>query len=189
MVVSLLRPLLCLVTLVLLGCSPVVNANFSDVEVTRSDIPVPAAPSSNPTNVPFSFTVGSGQLGANTDLNAQSRIRSMDLHRLTLTAKSGITDLSFVSRLHAVAFVPLSKTETSQTSRMVEIADYERVATTPVGRTLEIPLPEPVDLVPLLRPSKPEPAKIVVSVNLTGELPTVDWTTDVSMVLSMEVHQ
>lgn len=183
------RPLLGLVTVLLFGCSPVVDASFSDVEVTRSDIPVPGAPSSSPTNVPFSFTVSSGQLGANTDLNAQSRIRSMNLHQLSLTAKSGISDLSFVSKLHAVAFVPLSKTETSQTTRMVEIADYERITDTPVGRTLEIPLPEPVDLVPLLRPSKPEPAKIVVSVNLSGQLPTVDWTTDVSMVLSMEVHQ
>jgi hypothetical protein len=177
--------------LALLGCSPVVDADFPGVEVTRSDIAVPGASSSSPTNVPFRFSVSSGQLGANTDPNAQSRIRAMDLHRLWLTAKSGIADLSFISRLHAVAFVPLDKTKEMQdrTTRLVEIADYERRGDASAGATFEVPLPEPVDLLPLLRPSKPEPATIVISVNLGGELPTVSWTTDVSMVVSMQVHQ
>ncbi len=177
------------IALALLGCSPIVDADFPDVQVTRSDIAVPAAPSSTPTSVAFSFSVGSGQLGANTDPSAQSRIRSMELRQLWLTAKSGITDLSFISRLHAVAFVPLSKTTSTETTRLVEIADYERRGEAVVGATFHVPLPEPVDLLPLLRPIKPEPAKIVVSVNLGGELPTVSWTTDVSMVVSMQVHQ
>jgi hypothetical protein len=175
--------------LALLGCSPIVDADFPDVQVTRSDIPVPGAPSSSPTSVAFSFSVSSGQLGANTDPGAQSRIRSMDLRQLWLTAKSGIADLSFISRLRAVAFVPLSKTTSTETTRLVEIADYERREEGFVGATFQVPLPEPVDLLPLVRPSKPEPAKIVVSVSLGGELPTVSWTTDVSMVVSMQVHQ
>ena len=171
------------------GCSPVVDATFSDVEVTRLDIPVPGAPTGAPTNVNFQFTFASGQLGANTKPDAQSRIKAVDLHRLVIKAKSGITDLSFIQTLHAVAFVPLSKTTNIITTRQVEIADFQRRDATTVGKEFEVPLPEPVDLLPLLRPSSTEPAKVVVSVNLGGQMPTVNWTTDVSMVLSLEIHE
>jgi hypothetical protein len=175
----------------LVGCAPVVDASFSDIEVTRSDIPVPPAPAIGPTTVPFQFTVSSGQLGANYDPDAQSRIRALDLLQLSLTAKTGTSDLSFITSLHAVAFVPLGKTKETKdmTTRQVEIADYVRRGDAVAGPTFVVPLPEPVDLLPLLRPSKPEPPWITVSVSLGGELPTVSWTADVSMALSMEVHQ
>lgn len=171
-----------------LGCSPVVDASFSDVEVTRLDIPVPGAPTNAPTSVNFQFTFASGQLGANTKPDAQSRIRAVDLHRLVIKAKSGIADLSFIQTLHAVAFVPLSKNTNIITTRQVEIADYQRRSATIVGKEFEVPLPEAVDLLPLLRPSSTEPAKVVVSVNLGGQMPTVSWTTDVSMALSVEIQ-
>jgi hypothetical protein len=171
------------------GCSPVVDATFSEVEVTRLDIPVPGAPASAPSTVNFQFTFASGQLGANTKPDAQSRIKAVDLYRLVIKAKSGITDLSFIQTLHAVAFVPLSKSTNIITTRQVEIADYQRRNATTVGKEFEVPLPEPVDLLPLLRPSSTEPAKVVVSVNLGGQMPTVNWTTDVSMALSVEIHE
>jgi hypothetical protein len=174
---------------VAVGCSPVVDASFSEVEVTRLDIPVPGAPANAPTTVNFQFTFASGQLGANTKPDAQSRIKAVDLYRLEIKAKSGITDLSFIQTLHAVAFVPLSKSTNIITTRQVEIADYQRRNTTTAGKVFEVPLPEPVDLLPLLRPSSSEPAKVVVSVNLGGQMPTVNWTTDVSMALSVEIHE
>ena len=81
-------------------------------------------------------------------------------------------------------------TTTKKTSRQVEIADYQRRDGAAVtGSTFVVPLPEPVDLLPLLRPSSTEAATIVVSVILGGQLPTVSWTTDVKMVLSVEVSQ
>lgn len=171
------------------GCSPVVDATFSEVEVTRLDIPVPGAPPNAPSTVNFQFTFASGQLGANTKPDAQSRIRAVDLHRLVIKAKSGITDLSFIQTLHAVAFVPLSKSTNIVTTRQVEIADYQRRSATTVGKEFQVPLPEPVDLLPLLRPASTEPAKVVVSVNLGGQMPTANWTTDVSMALSLEIHE
>jgi hypothetical protein len=179
----------CLVLIGALGCSPVVDATFSDIEITRSDIPVPAAPSTAATTVSFQFTFASGQLGANTKPEAQSRIRQADLRELSITAKTGVSDLSFIQSLHAVAFVPLNKSTNIQTTRQVEIADYQRRDSTAVGKVFKVPLPEPVDLLPLLRPSSTEPAKVVVSVNLGGQLPTVGWTTDVSMVLSVSIHE
>lgn len=175
--------------LALVGCSPIVDASFSDVEVTRLDIPVPGAPVGAASTVNFQFTFASGQLGANSKPDAQSRIRTCDLRELTIKAKSGISELSFIQNLHAVAFVPLSKSTNIQTTRQVEIADYQRRDTKAVGKTFMVPLPEPVDLLPLLQPSSTEPAKVVVSVSLGGQMPTVSWTTDVSMVLSVEIHQ
>jgi hypothetical protein len=179
----------CLSVVVMTGCSPIVDANFSEIEVTRLDIGVPAAPSAGATAVNFQFTFSSGQLGANTKPDAQSRIRSAELRQLSITAKTGVSDLSFIQTFHAVAFVPLNKNTTTQTTRLVEIADYQRRGDATAGKTFSIPLPEPVDLLPLLRPSSTEPAKVIVSVNLGGQLPTISWTTDVSMVLSLDVRE
>ena len=184
------RSLLCgLWVFALLGCSPIVDGSFSDVQVTRLDIGVPAAPTSDPTTVHFQFSFTSGQLGATTNLEAQSQIRSAKLVRLRLTAKTGISDLSFIRTLHAVAFIPASKSTTTETNKQVETADYEQRGTPVVGPTFDVPLPEPVDILPLLRPSKTEPAKIVVSAYLGGTLPMVSWTVDVLMDLSVEIHE
>jgi len=91
-------------------------------------------------------------------------------------------------RTHALACVPISKTSTLS-SRQVEIADYERRETSPVGAIFSVPLPEPVDLLPLLRPSELELRRIVVQFNVGGQLPTTVWTTDITMSLSVELKE
>lgn len=181
----------CVLSLSLLaaaGCSPIVDANFSEIEVTRPDISVPASPVAGLSSVMFSFSFDSTKLGANANLAAQSQIVSVKLHRLDLTAKGAVTDLSFIHTLHAFAFVPLSKTA-SQSNRQVEIADYVRRSDAPVGATFSVPLPEPVDILPLLQPSSLDQRKIVVVVSLGGQLPNQGWTADVSMSISVEIRQ
>jgi hypothetical protein len=71
----------------------------------------------------------------------------------------------------------------------VEVADYERRGDQPVGATFSVPLPEPVNILPLLQPSSSDQRKIVVVVNLGGQLPNQSWTTDISMSLSVELKQ
>ncbi len=170
------------------GCAPIVEASFSDIEVTRPDVPVPAGGISGLSSVMFSFSFDSTKLGANSNLEAQSRIVAVKLERLELTAKGVVTDLSFIRTLHAVAFVPLAKTS-SQSTRQVEIADYLRRGDEPEGATFSVPLPQPVDIMPLLKPSSAEQRKIVVVVNLGGQLPNQSWTTDVSMSISVEIRE
>jgi hypothetical protein len=104
-----------------------------------------------------------------------------------LTAQDGITDLSFVDTLHILAFVPIvSKTSSHIPSlHQVEVADYQRRAGSATGPVFSVPLPEPVDLLPLLRPSSTEQRKIEVLFNLGGSLPTKAWTVDISMSLSV----
>jgi len=170
------------------GCSPVVDAKFSDIEVTRPDIPVPAAMTTGSSSVPFSFSFDSTKLGANANPTAQNQIASVKLHKLALTAEGAVTDLSFIQTLHAFAFVPLAKTN-SQSTHQVEIADYVRRSDAQVGATFSVPLPEPVDLLPLVQPSSTDQRKIVVVVNLGGKLPSQSWTTDVSMSISVELKE
>jgi hypothetical protein len=183
------RPLLAGLALSLLAaCSPVVDARFSDIEVTRPDIAIPPAPSAALSSVTFNFSIDSSKLGASSKPAAQEGIVAVNLHRLALTAKSGITDLSFIETLHALACVPTSKSSTLS-ARQVEIADYRRVSQAPVGLTFEVPIPEPIDLLPLLRPTATEPRLILVIVNLGGQLPTTEWKADISMSLAIEIRQ
>jgi hypothetical protein len=173
---------------VLGGCSPAVDAEFSDIEVTRPDIQIPRAPAGLHSSVTFSFVLQSGALGASTNPASQSRIIAAELHRLAFTAKGGITDLSFIESLHALACVPVS-TNSLQSSRQVEIADYIRQGEPTPSPAFEVPISEPVDLLPLLRPDKGEPRRILVIVDLGGALPTTDWQTDVTMSLSVHLRQ
>ena len=185
---SLRRGMVLVALLVSAACSPIVDASFSDIEVTRPDISVPGAPIAGMSSVTFSFSFDSTKLGANANLAAQSQLEAVKLKRLELTAKGAVTDLSFIQTLHAFAFVPLSKT-TSQSTHQVEIADYVRRGSSPVGPTFSVPLPEPVDILPLLQPTTADQRKIVVVVDLGGQLPTQGWTTDVSMSISVEIKQ
>jgi hypothetical protein len=185
------RPSLFALGLLLVGCAPVVDAKFSDIEVTRPDIPIPPAGPGAITLPPVTFSFDSTLLGANSNLEAQSQIIAVDMHKLSLTAKSGVTDLSFIQTLHALAFVPLknSSFQTGQSSRQVEIADYERRDDKPVGPIFTVPLPEPVNILPLLQPSSLDQRKIVVVVSLSGQMPNQNWTIDVSMSISVELKQ
>ncbi len=174
--------------LLLSACAPSVDASFSDVEVVRPNISIPPAPTSAPTSVTFSFTMSSSQLGATANPEAQDNIKSVKLHRLAFTAKGGISEMSFITNLHALACVPISKDSTAS-SKQVEIADYVRTSAEAVGPTFEVPIPEPIDLLPLLHPSRTEPRWIVVIVNLGGQMPTVDWQVDAGLSLSIEIGQ
>jgi len=181
----------CLGLLVLqIGCAPLVEADFSDVEVTRPDVPVPAAPISAPSSVTFTFSFDSTKLGANPSLAAQSQVAEVKLHRLDLTAKGGVVDWSFIQTFHALAFVPMRNVSSpTATVRQVEIADYVRNGAVLSGTTFSVPLPEPVDLLPLVRPRSSEYRKIIVVANLGGQMPAVDWTVDVLMSISVKLKE
>jgi hypothetical protein len=181
--------LLSCLALLFAACAPVVEADFPSIEVVRPDIRVPPSVSGSLQQVTFSFVLDSTSLGASTNPATQSLITEVNLLRLSLRAKSGVDDLSFIKTLHAVASVPASKSSSTIASRQVEVADYVRQDEQPVGAVFEVPIPEPVDLLPLLRLSTGEPRQIVVVVNLGGEMPTTSWTTDVAMVLSVHLRQ
>jgi hypothetical protein len=182
------RALALSLALVLWGCSPIVDAEFTDIEVIRPDIQIPAAPAALRSSVTFSFIVQSSALGASTKPDVQDRILSAELRGLALEAKDGIADLSFIQSMHALACVPLT-TNSLKSSRQVEIADYVRQGEAAPSPRFEVPIPDPVDLLPLLRPSKTEPRRILVIVDLGGTLPTTEWHADVTLSLAVHIHQ
>ena len=172
----------------LFGCSPVAEADFSEIEVLYPDLEVPPYlaglnPSGSP-NVMFSFLLDSSKLGASARPENQKRITSTKLVGLSLLAKHGVTDLSFLHSVHIVAGLPPSKASPSAPTPQVEIADYERVGNPEVGGVFPLPLPEPVDITPLLKPSQNDQRKIVVTLNVGGDLPGQGWRADVLMLLS-----
>jgi hypothetical protein len=171
------------------GCSPIVDAKFDDIEVTGPDVSIP--PGAGLSSVTPKFTFDSSHLGANQNPEAQSNLVSVKLHQLSLVAKSGVSDLSFIRELRATALVPLksSTAQDTKTIRQIEIADYERRGEGQVGPTFIVPLPEPVDLLPLLQPSSSEQHRIVLVVNLVGELPNQTWVSNVVMGISVELRQ
>lgn len=172
------------------GCSPAVEAKFDEVRVTRPDIAVP--PAAGLSSVTFYFNFDSTQVGASQNLEAQSSLVAINLNALSFTAKTGVSDLSFIQSLHAAAFVPLKTTDPNksmETVRQVEIADYVRRDHGPIGPTFAVPLPEPVDMLPLLKPSSTELRRIYVVVALGGQLPNQLWTADAAMTISVEMRQ
>ncbi len=175
--------------LALAGCTPIVDAKFSDVEVLRPDIVVPAAGPAGSMSVPFSFAFDSSKLGSSSSPAFQEQVAEVNLNKLTLTAKSGIANLSFIETLHVVAYVPTNTVDAFPSDRQVEIADFQRRGTAPSGAVFSVPLPEPVDMLPLLRPDKTQQRKIVVTFNLGGQLPNTSWTTDITMSLSVELKE
>jgi hypothetical protein len=183
----------CLLCLALANCSPVVHAQFPDIQVTRPDIPVPAALTTSSSTVMFQFTLDGGSLGASTKPAVQAQMKAVNLNKLTLTAKDGVSDLSFVRTLHILAYVPLKSTSSATTPQasdhQVEIADYERRGNAAIGSTFDVPLPEAVDLLPLVRPDSTEQTKIVVVTSMSGQLPTSQWKVDVTMSLSFELQE
>jgi hypothetical protein len=172
----------------LVGCAPIAEAEFSEIEVRYPDLEVPPYltglyPTGTP-NVTFSFLLDSSKLGASARVENQNRITSTKLLGMTLLAKQGVTDLSFLRSVHIVAGLPPSKTHPTAPTPQVEIADYERVGEAPQGGAFPLPLPEPVDITPLLKPSQSDQRKIQVTLNVGGDLPAQGWRADVLMVLS-----
>lgn len=168
------------------ACSPIVDAEFSEVEVTCPGIQIPAAPSAGKATVNFTFSLNSKNLGANTNLAAQNQIDAIELRESSITAD--FTNLAFIDTLHAVAFVPIKGSNKTPGGPVIEIADYVHRPGKSVGKVLTLPPPAPVDVRPLLRPDANQQAVIVVVVNLTGDLPTTTWTAEVDMLLSMRVQ-
>jgi hypothetical protein len=121
----------------------------------------------------------------------QNGIESANLRQLTIAAKSGVQDLSFIQTLHLWAYVPLAKPPAPPptTDHQVEIADFQRRDHTAIGATFSVPLPAPVDLLPLLRITDAEQYRIVVVTNIGGEMPAAEWKLDVTMSLSFEIRQ
>ena len=169
------------------GCSPSVQIDAPNIEVTQPNLPFPAAPAGAPPNttVTGSFSLSSNKLGAaaGPDAGAAKKIGRLDLVRLAFVANSGIEDFSFLTHLTVTATNPDSLRIVACRNRpTVPILDYDVPPET--GATLPIPLSSPVDLRTLW-----ECPSLSVTVKATGNPPQFEWSMDVVFSLSLRISE
>lgn len=159
------------------GCALSVQADVPDVEVTQHGISVPGVPAA------ASSFLGGGDVSTSMsfdeslpDLNLPKDLTStVKAVKVDLIAKDGIQDFSFLHSLRITMTPKGSKTVT-------ELINYTRPDGATVGKTLSIDSLNPVNI---LDQWKADSATFNVQVE--GELPSANWTFDMSVHFSGQV--
>lgn len=173
------------------GCKPELTVDAPEINITERNLSFPGVVSTVPgsQSATTSFKVVTSKLGAaaNPDSSAIDRIQRMEITRILIQAKNGITDFSFVDRLIVRAANWDASKPSSSGKPVVTILDCDAAGTQDcpliyesVGTTLDFPLNPPVDLMPLWANTN-----LYIIVTATGRVPTVDWTVDVTFSLSV----
>jgi hypothetical protein len=158
------------VGLVVLPACPLldVEADVQDACVTYPGLQVAALPSVNAT-IEKSFTVG------NLDSFKELASQGFDLSFVhgEAHATSGITDFTFVRK----ATMAVASGDPSSTLPTLDVFNCEACA--PTGDTLEIGAATQADAAPYITTGS-----IIVTIDLTGTPPAVDWTMDVDVCMT-----
>lgn len=153
------------------NCIISAEGELPDVEVTERDVAIPAAPlEADGSDVAISVTFKQKPARAGLPRNAFSDVRVLGVG---VTAKSGVSDLSFLKALRVTA---TSAEATAAGFAPVEIARFERSSTTGGGPTLMIPADPPADVTALWKSNE-----VVFTLGAIGQMPTTAWTADVGM--------
>ncbi len=176
-----------LVAVLALGssCTPTVTINAADLEITQTDVQFAGVPlgllaSQSATGT---FRIDTSRLGAGSpDAGSLKGIERLQLTRIVLQAKTGITDFVFVKRLSLVASNSASATQAAAGQAAVTIVDYQASTGGAIGPVLQLPISPPVDMLPLW-----ESTALYVTVTVTGDLPPVNWSMDIVLTLSVKL--
>ena len=177
-----------LATALVCGCAPSVEIDAPDIEITQPNLQFPAAPAGvgAGTSVTAAFRFTTNKLGAtnNPDAGALKNIERLQITRVVLKANTGIADFSFLDRLTVVAANTSYTTESSPGRPAIQVVDYQAPSEVAIGPVLQLPLPAPVDMLPLWGHTS-----LYLTVTATGNLPNVDWSMDVVFSLSLKIKQ
>jgi hypothetical protein len=163
---------LALVSLTAGGCMLQVEADVPDVEITQHDLVftgVPAAGSLGDVSLSKSFSQQHQRLDLPSGLTTEVKALSV-----TLTAKTGITTFDFLQNLRL--------TMSDGVHDPVELINYERDPSAPSTTVLTMPSANPVNT---LDEWKTNSATFTVTV--AGQLPSQDWTVDLSVDFSGKI--
>jgi hypothetical protein len=152
----------------LTGCTLSVEADVPDVQITQSGLAFEGVPA---VVGDASMTKSYSQQHSKLDLPSQldTQVRTL---AVTLTATSGVTDLSFIH------FMSISMSADADSTPIV-IGSYEPATGSTTGNQLKLTTLNPVNI---LDAWKTDTATFTLQ--LAGTLPTSDWTADVSIDLS-----
>jgi hypothetical protein len=173
-----------LIALALLGggCTLFAEGDIPDVELVQNDLLFPAAPLGSAgmevaLSVPFKLRPG--RIGIARDAFSGVRVLSV-----AITAKSGVTDLTFLrtARITLASLDPLDAGETLQQGP-VEIGRYTRTDGAEIGPSVKVDSEPPTDVTDIWRTAP----TVVFVAEITGQLPTVAWTADISIRLGANI--
>jgi hypothetical protein len=152
----------------LTGCTLSVEADVPDVQITQSGLTFEGvAAAMGDASMTKSYSQQHSQLDLPSQLDTQVRTLAV-----TLTATSGVTDLSFIK------FMSVSMSADADSAPTV-IGSYEPATGAAVGNQLKLTTLNPVNI---LDAWKTDTATFTLQ--LAGTLPTSDWTGQVSIDLS-----
>jgi hypothetical protein len=148
------------------------TAEVPDVEITRQNIEIPATPALVPDGTVVTFQKEFKYDEAPVDLPDNV---TLDMHatEITLSLREGPTDLSF---MHAASLTVSKSGAAAET-----VIDYQR-GSEAVGTSVTLPVQGDPKL---LDPWSVQDATFVLT--LTGELPKVAWSVDISIRFSGKV--
>jgi hypothetical protein len=157
------------------GCTLFAEGDIPDVEVVQSDLVFPAAPAASAgmdvaLSVPFKLRPG--RIGIARDAFSGIRVLSV-----AIAAKSGVTDLTFLrtARITIESFDPYDAGDLQQGP--LEIGTYTRIDGVATGPRLQVERDPPTDITDIWRTS---PTVLFIAW-ITGQLPTVSWSADISI--------
>jgi hypothetical protein len=160
----------------LFGCS--VEGNLPDVEVVQHDVAIPA--------VPLEARVGEPSISLPTFMEPHDHLSldrtsysSVKVREVEITAKSGVSDLSFIRELR----ITMNGVQGYFAGTgAVEIARYSRDTDPQTGATLLLQSNPPAEVVVPWR----DPLSVVV-IDFKGTLPDEKWIVDVTVRLSAKL--
>ena len=173
------------------ACTPSLTVDAPEINITERNLTFPSVVTTVPGShsVTSSFKVVTSKLGAaaNHDSSAIDRMQRMEITRVFVQAKSGISDFAFLDYLKvSAANWDASRGGTSSTKPVVTILEcgpdtqdcpllYEGG-----GPTLSFPVNPPVDLLPLWANTN-----LYIIVTAGGTVPNVEWSIDVTFSFSV----
>lgn len=153
------------------GCALSVEGELPAIEVTRRDIRIPAAPAEGRRLPDATVAVPVFVEPHDRLVLPREAYESVKIREVVLTARSGVSDLSFVRVLR----MTINSLEGhSAGAAPVEMVTYERTQAY-TGPVLAIPATPPAEVVtPWRAPT------VVINIEVTGTLPEEPWVLDVT---------
>ena len=156
------------------GCISV-DAEIPDVEVTQKDLAfagVPIGSALGDVSMTQTFSQEHDALDLPQGLNPEVKALAV-----SLTAKSGIKDFSFVRYLR------MTMSDTADNTNALELINYERDDSAPASNVLNVTAANPVNAL-----DKWKTKSALFTIEVAGTLPDNNWTADVTIRFGGNIH-
>jgi hypothetical protein len=157
------------------GCMVSVDAEIPNVEVTQKGLSfagVPVGAALGDVSLTQSFSQTHSKLELPEGLS--SEVKALDV---SLTAKTGITDFSFVRYLR------LTMSDDTNNANAIELFNYEKDPAAAPSAVLKVVSANPLNALEKL---KTESA--LFTIDVAGTLPDHDWTVDITVRFGGSIH-